>query len=175
MIVSAENGLQLISPPKKGADNAFFSALCLDGDFELFSGVPDCMSSRAHFKKFLEHKEYHYSIHNRDGKFIGFIGFDLHPNGLPEAAVSFYIVKGERRKGYCIEALNAAVKELSVLQKLWAVIVSGNIPARKLLEKLGFICASQRKNAVCVPQIDNTVEEYTPECVCYSKIIKEGL
>jgi len=77
----------------------------------------------------------------KNGRIFGSIGFIGNPDETGGAEIGFGIVPGQRRKGYCLEALGALVewaKSSKTLNHIKAQCEPANEASKKILEKSGF-------------------------------------
>lgn len=89
---------------------------------------------------------------------IGMIGLSINENDN-NAEISYIFDQDYCGKGYCTEAskklIDLCFNELD-LNRVFANTIDGNIPSKRVLEKLGFIHEGTRKEAAFV----NTLNEY---------------
>ncbi len=141
----------LLRPGSNARDSAsFLQMLREDGDFRMFCGVDLSEDRLLSFSDYFErsgHDECIYSVFEKDApeRFIGYVGF--HREERYE--LEFYISKPYRSRGYCTEAARAAVGQLFgeglsvdgaalTENRLYSSTIVDNIPAVRVLEKLGF-------------------------------------
>lgn len=132
-------------------DEPFILMLRNDGNFRDFCGLDFSEKNLEDFRNYFErrgHGRCIYSIFPKNtNRFIGYVGFHREPDFDYE--IEFYIMKNERRKGYCEEACKAVInfffsEGLSIdnnklrVKKLYASVLTDNTPAICLLSKLGF-------------------------------------
>lgn len=79
-------------------------------------------------------------IKKDSGTIIGDIGFKGEPNELGEIEIGYAIVKDERCKGYCFEAVQALINWAFKHEKVKCIkaeCLIDNMPSKRVLEKVG--------------------------------------
>lgn len=129
------------------------------------SGSESIEAVREHFIATAEQKNHLIAIEKDSGEFVLSTGATPMDTAERQYEVGYWAARNMRGKGYATEASNAVIRYAFDVLDAPAVYIShyeGNIPSRRVIEKLGFVKTGLRdeKHARCLDGTLLDVHEY---------------